>query len=210
MTEKIKNVLIIVLLVFIAFGAVRIYQNMSNYEDTKTAIESESKELKKVKKTYEIHKEKVDEQVAEKAVNSDNQNLKSLGEYTVIDNSLTTISNKFFKVFFTWSDGKEYLNRKNELSKIITDELKNNKQIFDDGLDTTGENYIDNTGLKSSFINVDVFNTMTDGNKLVGVAKVDYKSWYENQRENSGSSTSYYQVNYDPMLNKIEKIYPLK
>lgn len=171
------------------------------------------KELKQAKKTAEIQNEKAKkayherrEQIQQEFYAEDHTNapkiVKGLADYNnsyVITNDL---ANRFFKTYFTWQNSEEYGARASKLTSVVTTSLLKNQNIFDNGKDSLGGDYVENTGVKSEFIGVNTFME----NKDYALVEVDYSSWFNDERNSAARSKRYYYVRIKSDEQKIDNL----
>ncbi|CAK1230899.1 hypothetical protein [Fructobacillus cardui] len=63
----------------------------------------------------------------------------------------------FNQTYYNFSDQKSYQEREKKLSNLLNLSEKNQKKVFDSGLDRTGGSVIDNLGLKSQLMQNDAY-----------------------------------------------------
>ncbi|MGK3595424.1 hypothetical protein ACSLPC_27870 [Escherichia coli] len=139
--------------------------------------------------------------------------IKRLGQWlfiTAIIPQWIMYQKSFFGKYYTWTDGESYRKRASNLGELITDDLKNNKKIFDEGKDTFGGDYINISGLKSEFrsVSTNIVNDIEDENKLIGLVKVEFENWYFDKKSEAAIAFKYYLVSYDKKGQNINKAAP--
>lgn len=168
--------------------------------------ESDSK-LQQEKNKYHQNYQKYKNLAAQKAYLSNNQKVKDYYGDLNEDKLLKQRSQKFFTIYLTWSNSHDYQQRSHKLNKIITPQLAQDKNIFDDGKDVTGNNIIKNLGLHSSLNDLTIYSNsqMPPGNKIA-LVKIVQESWRKGA--NPGLSNSLYllRINSDQLIDQVVKL----
>lgn len=168
--------------------------------------ESDSK-LQQEKNKYHQNYQKYKNLAAQKAYLSNNQKVKDYYEDFNENQLLKQRSQKFFTIYLSWSNSHDYQQRSHKLNKIITPQLAQDKNIFDDGKDVTGNSIIKNLGLHSRLNDLTIYSNsqMPPGNKIA-LVKVVQESWRKSA--NPGLSNSLYslRINSDQLIDQIVKL----
>lgn len=211
--NRIKAILIAILAVVAVLGVFGINNNYKEFKTTKKQSEAIEKKLESQKKAYKEYKENVSEKALSEGQQSDNVIIKNVSDYNSNEILGDTVAEQFFKVFYTWNDGDEYTARAGKLEGLISDGVKDNKTLFDDGKDTLGDSYIDTSAIKSIYKDSTVYQKIMNNNQIEMLVDVSYESWRGDNHDASGDSNTFYKVTYDKatgQINKVEKAYPLK
>lgn len=203
---KLSFVWIILALMTICVTSFGISKNIKTRTSIVRQERASSQQLKDSKAAYLQKKNIVNKAVINQSLNSNNDVLKSVAEQNVNNKTINQVAKRFFTTYYTWSDYKSYMDRANKLQNIITPELKNNKSIFDDGKDSTGGNYLKNTGIQSEFDSSVAYLSQSSDSTAQALVKVVNTSWYAGQRNNSGQSTRYYDLTYNLKNHKISDL----
>lgn len=195
----IKIVICCASLILCFLGVYGITNNVKEYEALEVKKENLEKKASAAKKEFDEYKKDVQKIAYEEAQEGDSQEAKQVGEHNSSSLVMNNLSNGFFKVYFTWDDTETYKKRADKASDLATKDVINNKDIFDDGKDNLGGDYIKTTGVKSEFINAEAYPS-DDSHSLV---QVNYKSWFDDKKDSSSDSTRYYYVSFDRDSNKI-------
>lgn len=194
-------------IVLCAIFTVLTFNSVQSNNETKESVETYDKLARSKQKSFDKYKAKVDNQAITQATSSTNDLVKAVGvshEQYFVANDL--ISN-FLKVYLTWNNSKEYQARSKKLSPYITQELADNKTVFDNGKDTTGGNYIKSLQLKSTYLSSKTQTTTEgDGDNLVVLTRVNQKSWYGNDVDKSGNAEGYYKFTINTKDKKISNL----
>lgn len=200
--NKIKWSIVVVLLVVSGFS---VYQRIKGVSEMNDLVQEQKKltnELKETKEDFNAYKSQMEEQAFSEASSSDDEIIKSVGVHNGAYLIMNELSNEFFTGYFTWENGDEYRQRKELLKPITNEKIINDESLFDDGKDNMGGDYIDNTGLKSSIIDVKAF-PENDDNAIV---KVNYRSWFGDEESDAGEATKYYYLTFDRANYKVESM----
>lgn len=162
-------------------------------------------ELKALKAKYADKYTKVNHEATLKAKKSSNPALRTVANQNINYEKVNSVATKFFNIYYTFSDTKEYLARANKLKDIITPSIKNDKEIFDNGKDSTGGDYIKSTGLQSEFDTAEAYLSQSSNTKAQALVKVTNTAW-TSSRSNSGSIIHYYDLTYDTTTQKISSL----
>lgn len=198
----IKIVICIASLILCILGIYGITNNVKEYKTLEVKKENLEKKASEAKKEFDEYKKDVQKKAYEEAQEGDSQEAKEVGEHNSSSLVMNNLSNGFFKVYFTWDDTETYKKRADKASDLATKDVIDNKDIFDDGKDNLGGDYIKTTGVKSEFINAEAYPS-DDSHSLV---KVNYKSWFNDKKDASEDSTRYYYVSFDRDKNKITNL----
>ncbi|MBC2676281.1 hypothetical protein [Listeria booriae] len=153
-------------------------------------------------KTYEARKKKIQQQATDEAQKSNDPLIKAVADHNGAYGVMNTLASAFFKQYYTWKSAEEYRARPSHLENIATTGLLKNQALFDDGKDSTGGDYIANTGVQSSFQSASAY-ADTDVSAIV---KVNFRSWFEDEKENAINATRYYSMQIDPTTQKIKQL----
>lgn len=199
-----KPSIIIGACVAFCMGALTIYnthkQNQINANtlkiEKKIANAKNKKQETLIKKQTEIFK---------KAKKSTNRNEVNAADQVTGTNELKAVATKFFSVVTTYSTQKQWDSRKSKIQNLVTpDVIKNNKGLFNSGLDSTGHSIIEALKLESMFRDAKFETTVKNENMITGIAHITYES--NKGSEASGYRTQDYLVKYDTSAKKITAI----
>ena len=165
---------------------------------------------------------KIKTQLRKRAANAQNAEIKARvrsSSPTVSQNSQQVtalnrskpIVTKFFSVYTSFKNGKEYRSRASRCINFASNSLLQDHTIFDDGKDVSGGDYVTNSNLHSSFVDIQLTNGVLNNSVLPILAKVVTTSWQD--KADVATNTDYYQLTYDMNTNKItslQKIYTQK
>ena len=184
-------------IIFCFFGIKKNIDYRENLEKERISLE---KKIKVSTKEFKTYKKETQQKAYTEALSSDNQTIRSVA----VHNSNYSTMDKYY----TWTDGESYRKRASNLGELITDDLKNNKKIFDEGKDTFGGDYINISGLKSEFrsVSTNIVNDIEDENKLIGLVKVEFENWYFDKKSEAAIAFKYYLVSYDKKGQNITDI----
>lgn len=180
-------------------GIYGISSDMKDYKNLGYKKESLEKQATAAKKEFEEYKEGVQKKAYEEAKDGDSKEAKEVAEHNSSSLIMNNLSQGFFKIYFTWDDSETYKKRADNVSDLATKEIINNKDIFDDGKDDLGGDYVKTTGVKSEFVKAEAY-PADDKHSLV---QVTYKSWFNDEKKYSADSTRYYYVTFNRDSNKI-------
>lgn len=180
-------------------GIYGIASDMKEYKSLGYKKENLEKQATAAKKEFEEYKQGVQKQAYEEAKDGDSEEAKEVAEHNSSSLIMNNLSKGFFKIYFTWDDSETYKKRADKVSDIATKEIINNKSIFDDGKDDLGGDYVKTTGVKSEFIKAEAYPTDTRHS----LVQVTYKSWFNDEKNNSADSMRYYYVTFNRDSNKI-------
>lgn len=198
--EKIIKIAICSLSLLVCFlGIYNISNNVKEYRSLGQEKEKLEQKAITAKKEFEEYKKDIEKIAYEEAKEGDNEEAKNVAEHNSSSLIMNNLSQGFFKIYFTWSDSETYRERADSASDFATKDVTNNKEIFDDGKDTTGGDYVKTTGVKSEYINATAY--PSDENK--SLVQVTYKSWFNDNKKHSADSTRYYSVTFDRDEQKI-------
>lgn len=200
--QIIKLVVFLLALLVIVGGVVGIRKNSQEQEKVQEERDQKASEAKVARQHYSKYRLSVQDTAYEEAQKGENIEAKEVAAHNQTYKNLNQLSNEFFQSFFTWEDSESYQDRANQVDGIVTDDVKNNKDLFDDGKDDTGDDYINNTGIQSSFNSAKAYPT-SDTNALV---RVGYRSWYGDEQENVGDGVRYYDVDFNEKEERITDV----
>lgn len=198
----IKIVICCAALFLCVLGIYGITNNIKEYESLIKQREGLEKQASEAKKEFDEYKKDVQKKAYDEAKEGENAEAKAVGEHNSSSLVMNNLSNGFFNVYFTWEDTETYKKRADKASDLATKDVIDNKDIFDDGKDNLGGDYVKTTGVKAEFINAEAYPS-DDNHSLV---KVNYKSWFNDKKDASEDSTRYYYVSFDRESNKINDL----
>lgn len=198
--------ILIISLATLGFSAFGIHNNLTTYKQSAVEAKLAQDKADKAKAAYMAKDEKVNKDAMTKALDSNDPILKSVATQNFNYARVKSVSTEFFKTYYTFANTSDYLARKDKLSGLITPDLANNKSIFDDGKDSTGNDYIKTLGVQSEFVKASAFMTMRDGGKAQALVRVENRAWYKGQQQQSGIATHYYNLTLDAKNNKITNL----
>lgn len=172
-------------------------------------VAKSSLQIKQEKSKYKEKYKKVNEQAFKEAYKSSNPALKTVAVQNLSYSKVTQAANSFFKIYYTYSNSKTYMQRADKLGNLITPELKKDKKLFGEVKDATGGNYIDSSGLHSEFESCEAYFTQNSGSNVEALVKVVNSGWYEDGNKSSdgiGHATNYYALSYNLNTNKISSL----
>lgn len=205
--EKISIIWIILMCLGIGATVSQIKINTSTRLALIKEVKASRIQKKQAIKKYQSKEKAVNRKVLLKADNSNDPILKSVAQQNLNYKKVNDMANSFFKKYYTWNNSDEYKARAKNLSDLITPELAKNKEIFNDGKDVTGGDYIKNSGLQSKFENAQAYLTQSsNGNKVQGLIKVKNSGWTKGQEDQSGMATNWYDLTLDLKTNKISDL----
>lgn len=193
----------IVLLIASIIGITVVYQKRIALVREVTRSEMR---LKTSKTKYHEKAKEVTQEAQKEAATSKNPAINTVVKQIYYSNQITKTANKFFNIYYTWSDYDDYMKRAKKASKIITNNLAKNKEIFDNGKDTTGGNIIQNEQLHSEFESAKAYLSQSHGSTARALVKVTNSAWYSDGKANAGDSTHYYDLVYNLNTNKISNL----
>lgn len=120
---------------------------------------------------------------------------------------LSNACNNFFKVYWSYGSESDYDARANKLSYLITNNVKNDKSIFNSDK-IGGYSVIKEEGQTASFNSAKVFLTSDNGNVIQGVANVNFTVTTDGNGSNHQMRV--YQVTYDKQQHKITGVKELQ
>lgn len=198
--EKLIKAIICCASLFLCFFSVYgISNNAKEYKSLVYKKESLENQATVAKEEFEEHKIDVQKNAYEEAKDGGSKEAKEVAEHNSSSLIMNSLSNGFFEIYFTWDDTDTYKKRADHASDLATKDVLNNKDIFDDGKDNLGGDYVKITGVKSEFINAEAYPS-DDSHSLV---LVNYKSWFNDEKKNSADSIRYYYVTFNRDSNKI-------
>lgn len=200
--KLIKTVICVVSLLVCLLGIYNISKNVKEYRSLNHEKGNLESQVIAAKEEFEEHKKAVQEIAYEEAKESDNEEVKQVAVHNNSYLIMNNLSQSFFKEYFTWNDSKTYRERAEKVSSVATKEIRDNKEIFDDGKDSLGGDYVKITGVKSEFINATAY-PVDDKNSLV---RVTYRSWFNDAKSRSADATRYYYVTFNRDNQKISNL----
>lgn len=165
--------------------------------------------LTKAKKDYKSHVADVQESLIKHSSNSNDTTIKAISLQNNTQASLDNVSSQFFKVYYSWNSNSDYSKRATKLSGLISNDLKNNKTVFDSGKDSTGHGYIDALGLSSQYQGSKAQIEDVSGNVVKGLVKVTFSGKFSSSDADDGDNRNgykVYEVTYDLNQQKITNI----
>lgn len=207
MDNKKQNIIIGVLLgLMVVFGTswigLRLYnvqtlhKEETSQKDLATAKSNYHKKLKQAEHKYIVNYTNTNDPILYDISNQDN-------DYTILNKTC----NQFFKTYWTYNSEKTYDNRVNKIGYLITDNVKNDKSIFNS--DKIGQySVIKEEGQTATFNNATVYLTNNDKNTIQGIVNVNINV----STNGSGNNTQLrvYQVTYDKHQQKLSEIKELQ
>lgn len=117
----------------------------------------------------------------------------------------TTAATRFFNAMYSYDNQSEYAKRAVKAKKYASSAVLKNTKIFNSGKGTSGDDYIDNTGLHSAFISAKTSLSSTENlNDIAGLVTVTYSGWYEGSSAGTGSDL--YLIHFNYYSQKITKL----
>lgn len=169
--------------------------------------QTERLEQKLAKRKSVLRNEKVD---SEKLLQNTEQSSDSVKvnntEQLLATQDMNKAVEKFFKIVTTYNSQSNWLERPKKLENVATEEVLSNKDLFNDGLDDTGNSIIEALELHSMFRSVRVDSGLKDQKTgiIQGIAHVEYESW--STSHTSGVRTEVYFVTYETNTGKITNV----
>lgn len=118
---------------------------------------------------------------------------------------LSNVGEKFFSEYFTWENSEQFHKRKENMSSYVDDKLLSNTDVFETGLDDTGQDYIKGTGLQSKYLSSEFYlksEMKRNAEVINGICKVSYESWFDS-KDTKEKSVKLYNIDYNKKENKI-------
>lgn len=188
-----------------AYGGYAWVSNQIAHADLVGKVSNEKKEYQKKRSAYNKQIKVAQSQANHLAIKSTDKLPKAVAQQNIAYTKLNSAANKFFGVYYSWKNSSQYLARADKLDGLISDGLKHNKSIFDDGKDSAGGDYIKTTGIKARYTASETYiesaNTASD---LRGIVKVVYRGWFND--DTPSMAVRYYTMNYNAKTNQITSI----
>lgn len=185
-------------------GALTIYNTHKQNQINANTLKLEKKIADTKNKKQEALLKKQAE-IFKKAKKSTNSNEVNAADQVTGTNELKAAATKFFSVVTTYRTQKQWDSRQSKIQNLVTpDVIKNNKGLFNSGLDSTGGSIIEALKLESMFRDAKFETTVKNENKITGIAHITYES--NKGSEASGYRTQDYLVKYDTSAKKITSI----
>lgn len=206
-----KKTMYIVLLALIVLNVVCLFVLSGKVASRKDLSIEENKAksaLKIAKEKEKSNKKDVEDQLLKQKLDDLDPKVQKIAVFNSEVALLNTISENFFKDYFTWNNSEEYQNRKEVMSSYVSQKLIDDKSVFDEGLDNTGGNYVEATGIKSKFNKSKGYvksDSQRNGELIEGLIEVEYESWFDNSNQKSISS-KIYNFSFNKKDNKVESI----
>lgn len=123
------------------------------------------------------------------------------------NNEMFKATNGFFSVAFNFSSQKEWNQRKNNARRYATDDVLNDKKLFNSGKDITGNSIIEAQKVVSTFNSVNLSTNTINNNEhsLTGLAKVSYSASTDNH--SPAQHTDIYLLKYDLHQHKLSLVH---
>lgn len=193
---------LVVSVVILITGAVALKRSMDYHTELIAENTRLAKELKQVKKDYQEKNLTVNNAFNVQGRISKNIKIRSAAANNYYQSEISQYARGFFSTYYTWDNTKDYLRRKEQLSPLITDDLANNKEIFDDGKDDTGHDFIKASGIKAEFLKCQTeVEADVSGRLIKSTVKVDYTT--SDNSSSKHTATRYYEMTYDTQKTKI-------
>lgn len=202
MNKRLSLYLSIVVIV-VSLGLTGIFRLQQNRIDQQTSHISKTVSNRK-KKLDTIKHERAKRNMDSK-LKSTNPNIKGSAQQQSALNDLNNTTQKFFKVVMTANSRDEFAARKNKVSDIATQDVLNNKDLFNSGNDSTGHSIIGALHLHFKFDSVTVYgSSVNDDGTITGNVIVYYDTW---QGDNDPATVAdVYQVSYDTHQKKLTSV----
>lgn len=206
--------LIIIITSGITLATAFIYKSEMDYHNNLVAEQNTSlNELKKQKQRYKTKQLKVQYQVKNAIKQSKNPNIKYIDNNNSDISRIARISKKFFYIYYTWDNQKQYARRPELVSDICSPRIISNKNLFDNGKDSLGGSYIDSLSLHCRFKEqkVSILDFSPLENHINALILVTFQSWRSSkvQESNSSKGQRIFKVTYDKKQNTITQISPI-
>lgn len=202
MSNKRQNITLIVLILGLIFltclwfdlrvSNVKVNKDLTNIQN-RLSVQQE-----KYSDALEKSEDKFIENYSSNSSNNPNASILAISKQVNSYNILNKANNSFFKVYFKYNDQKEYSQRADKLSYLITDNVKNDGTLFDSGM-IDGHSTVKLLHQNVTFSKVQTYITNDDQNSIYGIANVEFKV-------NDQDCLRIYQVAYDKKLQKFTNI----
>ena len=120
-------------------------------------------------------------------------------------NKLVEATDQLFSILVTYNSQETWLARKDDARPLVTDQVLNDKSLFNDGKDNTGNSIIEALGLSSKYDNVEVDADIGNEFMINGLAHVNYVTT-SGEDKTKTEHTDYYQVSYDLKNKKFTQV----
>lgn len=170
-------------------------------------VETSQRELVHAKKNYHDNLKQAEHKYI---VNYTNANDPVLYDISNQDNDYTILNktcNQFFKTYWTYNSEKTYDARANKVGYLITDNVKNDKAIFNSDK-IRQYSVIDEEGQTATFNNATVYLTNNDKNTIQGIVNVNIS--VSTNGNGTNNQLRVYQVTYDKHQQKLSGIKELQ
>lgn len=192
-----------VALIVLSLGLTGVFRLQQAKIDQQTEITA--KKLSNRRKKLDTIKRERAKRNMNSSLKSTNPNIKGSAQQQSALNDLNNTTQKFFKVVMTANSREEFAARKNEVSDIATQDVLNNKDLFNSGNDSTGHSIIGALHLHFKFDSVTVYgSSVNDDGTITGNVIVYYDTW---QGDNDPATVAdVYQVSYDTHQKKLTSV----
>lgn len=189
-----------VALIVLSLGLTGVFRLQQAKIDQQTEITA--KKLSNRRKKLDTIKRERAKRNMNSSLKSTNPNIKGSAQQQSALNDLNNTTQKFFKVVMTANSREEFAARKNKVAGIATQDVLNNKDLFNSGNDSTGHSIIGALHLHFKFDGVTVYgSSVNDDGTLTGNVIVYYDTW---QGDNDPATVAdVYQVSYDTHQKKL-------
>lgn len=205
---KILEVICCVVVILLGFFAIKhnIQQGAQEVNHVRCLEKKSNTKLQQEKNKYYKNYKKYKSLAAQKAYLNKDQKVRDYYKDFTEDQLIRKRSRQFFSIYLSWSNSRDYLQRAHKLDKIITPQLAQDKNIFDNGKDVTGHNIIKNLGLHSRLNDLTIYSNNQMSSNKIALVKVVQESW--RQDENPGLSNSFYllQINSDALIDQVIRL----
>lgn len=194
------SILSVAVIGFTSAQLVTASNNLASLQQEKRVADDRADQAKH---NYVEKRRKVTNEAMYQALHSSDPSLNTVAKQNSDYAKVLNASKQFFKTYYTFNDQSDYQKRANKLSNLITSNVKNNKEIFDDGKDDTGNDLITGAGLQSKFEKAEAYLTQSDDSTVNALVKVTNQSWTKDNPDQKGTSVNYYELVYNVKTNKI-------
>src|SRR5699024_4821137 len=190
-----KTVICIVLLLLSVLSIYGISKNLKIYESLGSEKTSLERKAKTAKKGFDEYKRDIQQKAYAEAEEKEEEGseAKEVAKHNNAYSAMNNLSEGFFDIFFTWEDSETYHDRPEQAKEYATAKVINDDDIFDDGKDSLGDDFVKTSGVRSEFLDAEAYPADADH----ALVKVNYKSWFDDDKRSSGESTRYYYVSFD-------------
>lgn len=109
--------------------------------------------------------------------------------------TLKKASTELFSILMTYNDQKTWLQRKEKASKMVTNDVLNDKLIFNSGKDNTGNSVVEGLSINSDFDYTKVDPMVSNGDSIDGIVHVHYTGGTDD--DSVTQHTDEYKVSYN-------------